>query len=200
MNMKFNEIKSEIKGLKKIGEGWRGVIYKGELEGKVLSFKVPKSEIHTTAIKKEGKILRYVNQYGIGGKLILEGDDFIAYEYIDGHHLKDILSEKNYRYIFQQLLEQSRTLDRLSISKDEMHRPHKNVLVDKDLKVYLIDFERAKKTKNLQNVTQLLQFFLNEGSNYFPKLDRDEIIKLSVDYKKNMDENTFLKIKDRLGL
>ncbi|WP_457640778.1 serine/threonine protein kinase [Persephonella sp.] len=198
--MRFEDIKKDIKDLEKIGEGWRGVIYKGKLGDNILAFKIPKSLLHRNAIKKEGSILKIVNREGIGGKLILEGDDFIAYEYIEGQPLKKVLNRENAKKIFSQLLEQARKLDLIGISKEEMHRPHSNVLVDKDLNVYLIDFERSKRTQNLQNVTQLVQYFLSEGSNYIPPFDKKALIEAAKEYKKNKTEKNFEKIKKILDL
>ncbi len=200
MNMKFEDFKKELKDLEKIGEGWRGVVYRGRLNDKVIAIKVPKEPLHKNAVKKEGSILKIVNREGIGGKLIIDGDDFIAYEYIEGKPLKKVLNRNNAKVIFSQLLEQARKLDLLGISKDEMHRPHTNVIVDKNLNVYLIDFERAKKTENIQNVTQLVHYFLSEGSRYLPPFDKDKLIEAAREYKKNRSDRNFERIRKILGL
>ncbi|RMD47147.1 MAG: serine/threonine protein kinase, partial [Aquificota bacterium] len=84
--MNFNQIKKDIKQLKKIGEGWRGIVYSGYLDGEKLAFKVPSEPLHIPAIQKEGQILEIVNKIGIGGKLVLKGNDFIAYKFIEGKH------------------------------------------------------------------------------------------------------------------
>ncbi|MEZ0323496.1 MAG: serine/threonine protein kinase [Hydrogenothermaceae bacterium] len=156
--MKFEDIKEKIQDLEKIGEGWRSVVYRGKLNGKILSFKVPLKDIHRHAILKEGRILEIVNREGIGSKLEIIGEDFIAYEYIVGEHLIDVLNEENKEILLKQLLDQAKILDKIKINKEEMHRPYKNVLVDKDLKLYLIDFERAKPTLRPKNVAQVMQF------------------------------------------
>ncbi|NPA54668.1 MAG: serine/threonine protein kinase [Aquificae bacterium] len=202
MNLSFEELKPYIKDLKKIGEGWRGKVYKGILNEEVLAFKVPISTLHKPAIKKEGLILKLVNQKGIGGKLVLEGEDFIAYKYIEGKHFKDVINKQNAKSLIKQVLLQARELDKLGISKDEMHKPHKNILVDKNLKVYLIDFERAKKSSNLQNVTQFIQYILSEGANYLSLTDNQKkaLIDLAKSYKKNKTDENFEKILDLLSL
>lgn len=165
--MRFKEFKDKIQNLEKIGGGWRSVVYRGIYDGKVLSFKVPCEDIHRHAILKEGKILEIVNKEGIGGKLYMVGEDFIAYEYIDGRHLIDVLNQENKDILLPQLIYQAEVLDRLKINKEEMHRPYKNVLIDKNLKLYLIDFERAKPTLRPKNKAQVMQFvnkILNKNS------------------------------------
>lgn len=156
--MKFEYLKQDIQQLEKIGGGWRSVVYRGIYNGKLLSFKVPLEDIHRHAILKEGKILEIVNREGIGGKLYMVGEDFIAYEYIDGKHLIDVLNDENKNILLPQLIQQAEILDRLKINKEEMHRPYKNVLVDKNLKLHLIDFERAKPTLKPKNKSQVMQF------------------------------------------
>jgi len=189
--MRFNDIKKDIKNLKVIGKGWRGTVYKGTFKGKDLSFKVPNSTIHVKAIKKEGKILSIVNRYGIGGKLFFKGEDFIAYDFIEGKLLKDAINEENYKYIIYQLFEQARILDKIGINKDEMQKPLKNTIVNEQNKVYLIDFERAKFSKKVSNITQLLQFV---NSLKFFNIDKEKIIELGKEYKKFPTEENYEKI------
>ncbi|WP_029522614.1 serine/threonine protein kinase [Persephonella sp. KM09-Lau-8] len=191
--MKFKDIKSKIKNLQLIGEGWRGEVYRGYLDNQELAFKVASEEQFIPNIQKEAQILKIVNQYGIGGKLVIAGEDFIAYEFIHGQPLKKVINKENAKALISQLLKQARILDKLGINKEEMHRPYTNVLVDDNLKVYLIDFERSKFSKNLQNVTQLIQFIIGEGSKYFPEFDKEKLIEAAKVYKKIKQKKTFRK-------
>jgi putative serine/threonine protein kinase len=189
---KFNQLKKELKNIEIIGKGWRGTVYKAHFEDLLLSVKVPNSKEHINAIQKEGKILEIVNQYNIGGKLVFQGEDFIAYEYIDGIHLKDYINEKNYKDVVLQLFEQARLLDKLGINKDEMQRPLKNALISKDEKVILIDFERVNFSEKPSNITQLLQFVMR--TIYFKNIDKQKLINLGKEYKKSLNEKTYEKI------
>ncbi len=198
--MKFQEIKPKIKNLQKIGEGWRGNIFKGEFKGKTLAFKVPSEPVHIHPILKEGEILKIVNKSGIGGKLALQGEDFIAYEFIEGEELRHVINKQNAKRILSQVLEQARELDKLQITKEEMHRLHANVLVDKNLKVYLIDFERAKKSEKPKNITQFVQFLITGGTEYLGEFEKEKAIELMRNYKSNQNEENYLKIKEFFNL
>ena len=198
--MRFDDIKDKIENLKLIGKGWRGRVYRGVYKGEDLAFKVASDPHFIPNIQKEGKILKIVNKEGIGGKLFLIGEDFIAYRFIEGKPLKEVINEKNGKIIISKLLKKARKLDELGINKEEFHRPYKNVLVDQNLNVYLIDFERSKMGKNIQNVNQLLQFILNEGYRYLPPFDKDKLIELARDYKKNKTQQNFKKILQLLGI
>ncbi len=192
--MRFNHIRSQIKNLQIIGKGWRGIVYRGLYNGLDLAFKVPREEIHKKAIKKEAQILKQLNKYDIGGKLEIEGENFIAYRFIEGEPLIKVINEKNAKDLLYQLFLKARKMDQLGISKDEMHRPYKNVLVDKNGKVHLIDFERAKYSKKPHNVTQLLHFILTAGKRYFDDVDKETVIKLAKEYKASPDDQNFKKI------
>lgn len=194
MALKFEDIKPYIKDLQVIGKGWRGIVYKGLLNGKVLAFKVPRDKIHLKAIKKEAKILKEVNKHGIGGKLEIVGEDFIAYRFIEGKPLIDVINQENAKELVYQLLIQARQLDKLGISKDEMHRPYKNVIVDDEGKVHLIDFERSKFSKKTHNITQLLHFIMTAGYKYFNHFDKEKLIELAKKYKKEPSDENFKKI------
>jgi len=144
-----------------------------------------------------GKVYRGIYQ---GKDLAFKVASDLAYSFIEGKPLNEVIDEKNGKILITKLLKQARKLDKLGINKEEFHRPYKNVLVDKDLNVYLIDFERSKKGKNIQNVNQLLQFILSEGYRYLPSFDKSRLIELAKEYKKNKTEKNFKKILSLLGL
>ncbi len=196
----FEDIKKSIKNLTKLAEGWRGIVYKGEINSDLLTFKVPKNPSFIPLIQKEGKILSLINQFNIGGRIKILGKDFLAYSFIEGKHLNEVINENNYKSLILQLFLQARMLDRLKISKDEFHRPYKNVLVDSKNRIYLIDFERAKFTDYPQNITQLVQFVITGGNKFFKDIEKEKLIELAKLYKKNQDEKNFEKILYYLNL
>jgi len=68
------------------------------------------------------------------------------------------------------------------------------VIIDKDTKVHLIDFERAKYSKKPSNLTQLLQFILSLKEKYLPEVSKDKIINLGKTYKTQPSKENFEKI------
>ena len=77
-----------------------------------------------------------------------------------------------------------------------MHRPLTNVLITKENKVKLIDFERMHKSKKPHNVTQFCQFLINRA-NFLRKkgftFTKNQIINFAVKYKK--DKSYFKDLK-----
>ncbi len=181
--MRFGEFSKNIKNLKKLAEGWRGVVYVGEWEGKKVAVKVAKKPQVEEAIRKEAKILERLK--GLRGfpQIILSGEDFFIYEFIEGVPLRKAkLSPQEERKVLNRLLELAYLLDSMGIGKDEFGRLDKNVLVGEKGEVYLIDFERGKLSDRPTNLTQYLQFLVRKGI-----LTREEAIELGRRYLKDRE-------------
>jgi predicted Ser/Thr protein kinase len=87
-------------------------------------------------------------------------------------------------------------MDRLGITKEEMMRPLKNVIVRNAIPA-LIDFERARKTEKPHNVTQFCQFLLNWRDVLRKKgikIDKRSLIERARAYKQAPNNKTFNEI------
>ncbi len=196
--LNFNDLKKDLTNLKIIGKGWRGTVYQAVFGNQKVAVKVPNSVQLKYAIQKEAFVLSIVNKKHIGSKLILAGEDFLMYKFVEGQHLEDVLNENNYKKLLSELFYQARQLDLLGINKDEFQRPLKNAIVDKNMNITLIDFERAIFSKKPSNVTQLLQFIMRLP--YIKHVSKDEIIQLGKEYKSFPDARNYEKIlKNVLG-
>ena len=49
-------------------------------------------------------------------------------------------------------------MDQLRVNKEELHHPHKHILIDQVDNPVMLDFERCYKTKKPHNVTQFVEF------------------------------------------
>jgi len=179
--MRFEELKPKIQDLTYLDEGWRGVVYRGFFEGKEVAIKVAKSQEKEYAIRKEARILERLKDYPYFPKLILRGEDFIMYDFIDGVPMEKLsLSPEERLSLYMQVLEIAYLLDSLRINRDEFARLDKNLLVGKDGRIYLLDFERgALDVKKPHNFTQFLQFLRKEGI-----ISTTQALELGKEYKK----------------
>jgi putative serine/threonine protein kinase len=184
ISVKFSEFKKEVSGLKKLSEGWRGVVYTGVWKGQKVSLKVAKSEELIKAIQKEADILERLK--GLKGfpQLLLKGEDFFLYRYIEGVPFRKAeLSPEEERRVWRRLLELAYLLDELGISRDEFAHLDKNVLIGEGGEVYVLDFERGKFSERPTNVTQFIQFLRRKGL-----LSMEEAIELGRGYGKKRRE------------
>ncbi|MBW2990696.1 hypothetical protein KY348_03260 [Candidatus Woesearchaeota archaeon] len=195
-------------------KGKRGIIYK---QGNIcIKEKNPRSAVDT--LKNEAKYLQILNKKSIGPKFIKYENKKLYREFVEGIRIKEFLeNEKNKKKIvsvLKQVLEQCRKMDLLGINKQELTNPYKDILITKQNKAVMIDFERCKKTKKPKNVTQFLQYiarnkpvleskgimidnknsknFWNEKSSWISH--KKKLIKLGKEYKTKEDKKNFDKI------
>ncbi len=181
--MKFSEFKREVRNLRKLAEGWRGVVYTGEWKGRKVSVKVAKNEQVVKAIQREADILERLKGMREFPQILFRGEDFFVYEFIEGKPLGKLrLSPEEERRVLKKLLELAYRLDSMGISRDEFANLYKNVLLDERGNVYVLDFERGKLRKRPSNLTQFLQLLRRRGY-----ITRDEAVELGRRYMRDRD-------------
>lgn len=159
-------------------------------------------------IENESEFNIKLNKLGIGPKFYFKDKDnkFLIREFIVGKTIYDwITTAKNseIKKVILNVLNQCRAMDKARINKFEMTNPHKDLIINKSNKPFIIDFERCRKTNKTKNVTQFLQFLSHGKMSFELKdrkiiLDKKIILELSTNYKKEMKEKEFKKIKDYL--
>jgi putative serine/threonine protein kinase len=163
--VRFEEFKSQVEGLELFSKGWRGFIFRGLWKSRKVALKVAKDKDREYAIRKECEILEFLK--GVEGfpQLLLCGEDFFIYEFIEGTPVERAkLSREDRLKVYINLLDLIKKLDELGINKDELSRLDKNTLIGEDLKVYMLDFERGQRgAKKRHNLSQFLQLLLREG-------------------------------------
>ncbi|MDP3918562.1 MAG: hypothetical protein Q8Q35_01485 [Nanoarchaeota archaeon] len=168
-------------------KGKRGLVYK---EGNVI-IKVEREDIQAVnRIKNESDWLKKLNKFGIGPKHIKFVKNKLYMEFIEGEIIMEYVknaSKKDLKKVLVELLEQCRKMDILKVTKFEMHKPLKHVIVRKG-KPVMIDFERCKLNENPKNVTQVCQFL----SRFF---EIEGIMEKAKVYKKTYSDEDFMEIK-----
>jgi len=188
----------EIKNIKFFNKGKRSLVYTGKFKNKKVGIKIknPKS-LAKSRIENEGKFLKILNKYNIGPKIIKSKKDYVVYKFIEGKPFIEELPKvnKNDRInLILSVLDQCRTLDKLKINKLEFTRPIKHLYI-KNKKVKMIDFERCYFTKSPKNLTQFCNFLISKKMNKILKINKENLIKILKEYKKNQTEKNYKLIK-----
>ena len=181
--MRFEEFKKEVENLRELAEGWRGRVYRGKWRGEDVAIKVAKSPEKVKAIQKEAEILEKLK--GLEGfpQILFKGEDFFVYRFIEGRTFGELKPEGEERKrILREVLEKAYLLDKLGIHRDEFANIHKNVLIDEEGRVFVIDFDRGVFKENPSNVRQFLQLLRREGF-----ISQEEAIRLGKLYKENRE-------------
>jgi len=172
-----------------------------------ISIKIFKHSLVKNAIK-EYEILKELSEknYWVPKPyaLILKKHPILIREYIEGVYFKDFLNKatkENIRKVIWNILQFAYKLDLHGIFLDELSHPTKNIIITKDLKTYIVDFERACKDSQRSNVTQFLSFIYRTGLESSPLgskivalFELEQIRKVIPEYKKERRIDVISKI------
>lgn len=180
-----------IKDLSYFAKGKRGLVFTARYKGRKIAVKTnnPKSEA-ALRMENEAKFLKLLNKKNIGPKLLLHGNNFLAYEFAEGHNIMEFLDNFKNEYnqksnkqknnktktkkivikLIKEIMAQLYLMDKLRINKQEMSHPQKHILIGKNnnpalskIVPILIDFERCRYTLNPGNVTQFCDFLISDN-------------------------------------
>ncbi|MBI4016072.1 MAG: hypothetical protein HY363_00085, partial [Candidatus Aenigmarchaeota archaeon] len=192
-----------IQKLSFLGLGKRKIVYKGTYAKKEVVIKIKRPDTTANPIPKEVKMLALLSKKKLAPKVLAHGKDFFVAEFVPGLFLKDWLvmaSALEIKFVLGKVFEWCYLIDKMKISKEEMHHPLKHVLID-GKQIGMIDFERAHETKDPKNVSQFVQFAIN----YKPMLkgmtfNREELIEKTKEYKKTFGRKEFEEILEMLKI
>ena len=151
--------KAEFKKL--LGKGHASIVFLVLKNKKKTAVKIRRKKSSRDNLEKEFKMLKKLNKHKIGPKVFSFSKKFNAFsmEFIDGIPLRDFLkTEKNQekiQLVFKRILSQAKKLDELKITHKQLGGKLTNILVSKNLKITIIDFEKAiENSKKEKNVNQ----------------------------------------------
>ena len=205
-NLFKNLLKQGVTDITYFTRGHRGILFRGKYQNKDVVIKTSLKESHAIdRMANERRYLSLLNQHNIGPKLIAGDKDYIMYNHIDGIRISDYIMKASINdkpavdSILRSIFDQCRKMDQLMINKEEMHHPFKHILITKDLKPIMIDFERANHTIKPKNTTQFVQFLLTnnlrgrlQAIGY--ELNRKGLMDAAAMYKHDMSDGNYVKI------
>ncbi len=191
--MKFEKFKDRLKDIEKLNEGWRGVIYTAFFDNQKVSVKVAKDADKLDALKKEINILLKLKGREGFPQIIFFGEDFFVYQFIEGFPFRTIGKDRNRKTeALRKVLTLAYKLDTLGIDHGELTRIDKNVIVNEQGEVFLLDFDRGTDKGKKRNVPQLIQVLRREGL-----LSHEEAVHFGKEYRKN-SEAVFRALRDKI--
>ena len=192
--MNFEKFKDGLKDVKKLSEGWRGLIYTAIWNGQRVSVKVARNAEKLEALKKEIRILQKLKGKKGFPQILFWGEDFFLYRFVEGIPFGKIQEgTHNRKQALKEVLKLAYELDLLGIDHGELTRIDKNVLVNESGEVFLLDFERGSERGKRRNVTQFLQVLRREGI-----LSHEEAVNFGREYRKN-SEAVFKVLMDKIN-
>lgn len=177
-----------------LGKGFVGIVTIAYLGRKRIALKIRRIDADRTGLEHEALMLAKANSVGVGPKLIGASKNFLLMQLVDGCLLPNWLkaNKKNaqVRDVMKDVLEQCWRLDSIGLDHGELSKAPKHIIISKQNKAFLVDFETASVNRKPSNVTAVCQFlFTSHGSvakavaDMLGEVNREEAISALRRYK-----------------
>lgn len=149
-----------------LAKGKRGIVYSAQYHKKNVVVKIKNPMATIDRLYNEAQFLSRLQKYSFVPRLYSATEEIIVMEHIEGKEIFDFLetaSKKEILMVLKKIIDACLILDKLKITKEEMHHPVKHIIVDSKLRVVFIDFERCHYDDKPKNVTQFCQFLAKDA-------------------------------------
>jgi putative serine/threonine protein kinase len=151
-----------------LGKGCVGIVVVAYVDGEKAALKIRRVDADRSGLQHEAEMLAKANSVQVGPKLLDASKNFLLMQFIDGDLLPDWLErhgEKGLiRKVLSDVLEQCWRLDEIGLDHGELSHAPKHIIVGKDGKPSIVDFETASVNRRPSNVTSICQFLLVSGA------------------------------------
>jgi putative serine/threonine protein kinase len=184
-----------------LGKGFVGIVVAAYLGGERVALKIRRVDADRTGLEHEAQMLAKANSVQVGPKLIGVSKNFLLMQLVDGWLLPEWLSEHTkkrlVRGVLGEVLEQCWRLDNLGLDHGELSKAPKHIIISKQGKPFLVDFETASVDRRPANVTSVCQFlFASHGAvaksvSEILEVNRAEVIAALRRYKNERNRENF---------
>jgi putative serine/threonine protein kinase len=193
---------AEAFGVPILGKGYVGIVVVGHQRGVRVAVKMRRVDADRADLKAEAALLQRANQVGAGPKFFAVSRNFLVSELVDGDLLVDWLKKRpnkaEVQRVLRDILEQCWRLDDAGLDHGELSKAPKHLLINKEGKPYIVDFESASPARKVINVTSVCQYLFQGRSDacqiiaeMFGPRNRAELVAALQRYKKKMTRGNF---------
>lgn len=184
-----------------LGKGFVGIVVIAHLDAQRAALKIRRVDADRLGLQHEAQMLAKANSVQVGPRLISVSKNFLLTQFIDGDLLLNWLGahmeKARVRGVLNDVLEQCWRLDSIGLDHGELSKAPKHIIIDKQQKPWIVDFETASVNRKPANVTSACQFlFASYGAvakavaEVLGERNREEVIKALRIYKNSrMREN-----------
>lgn len=151
-----------------LGKGFVGIVVIAYLNGQRAALKIRRVDADRSSLYHEAQMLAKANAVQVGPRVIGVSKNFLLMQIIDGAALLNWLVTHKERALVHRvltdILEQCWRLDNIGLDHGELSKAPKHLIVDKQGKPWIVDFETASLTRKPANVTSVCQFLFTSNS------------------------------------
>jgi putative serine/threonine protein kinase len=193
-----------------LGKGCVGIVTVAYRDGEKLALKIRRVDADRSGMTQEAGMLERANSVRVGPRFLGASKNFLLMQFIDGDLLPKWLEKRRekvqVRKVLREVLEQCRRLDKAGVDHGELSHAPKHIIIDKEGKPFIVDFETASTNRKPSNVTSICQFLFISGAvakkvaEKLGEKDRDAIIEALRCYKKARTCENFEKVLEACSL
>jgi putative serine/threonine protein kinase len=185
-----------------IGKGFVGIVVVAHVYGERLALKIRRLDADRLDLTHEAEMLRKANLANVAPKLVAASKNFLLMQLIDGELLPNWLKANRgadfVLRVLRQVLESCYRLDELGLDHGELSKAPKHVIVDRQLKPWIVDFETASDERKPANVPAMCHFlFTSTGevarsvAEVIGERKREQVVSALQGYKRNRNRASF---------
>src|SRR4030042_6184969 len=152
----------QVLNLQILGKGCVGLVVLARRNGEHVALKIRRIDADRVEMQREAKLLSMANFAEIGPRLLDVSKDFLVMEFVDGNLFTEWLvktrSKRRVKTVLRGVLEQCWRLDRAGLDHGELSHAPKHIMVNREDRPVLVDFETASMDRRSWNVTSVCQF------------------------------------------
>jgi putative serine/threonine protein kinase len=188
-----------------LGKGFVGIVVIAHLDGQTVALKIRRVDADRLGLQHEARMLAKANSVQVGPKFMGVSKNFLLMQLVDGALLPVWLGahkeKAHVRSVLDEVLEQCWRLDNVGLDHGELSKAPKHLIVDRQRKPWIVDFETASVDRKPANVTSVCQFlFTGHGAvarvvaETLGERNREEIIWALRRYKNDRKRENFNRV------
>jgi len=190
-----------------LGKGCVGIVVAARVDRRRVALKIRRVDADRLGMQHEAEMLKKANRVGVGPRLIGTSENFLLMEFVEGtllpewiEKLKGRGTKNRLRHVLQDVLEQCWRLDEIGLDHGELSRAPKHIIIGRDNKAHIVDFETASIQRRVSNVTSACQYlFIGSQAakiirRKLGKIDHETLRTNLRNYKQNRTRENFKKI------
>lgn len=193
-----------------LGKGYVGIVVMAHSDFGRVALKIRRVDTGPRRIKHEAEMLRIANSVNVGPEFLGVSENFLLMQFIDGALIPKWLEhhEENTRtkVLLRDVLEQCWRLDKAGLDHGELSHAPKHILIDREDRPFIVDFEGASINRRPSNVTSICHFLFLSGlvaervAKNLRVKDGKALIEALRSYKKNRNRGDFGRVLAACGL
>ena len=188
-----------------LGKGFVGIVVIAHLCGQRVAMKIRREDADRVDLLHEADMLRKANSAKVAPKLFAASNNFLLMQLIEGDLLPDWLETNTDKEIVKRVLGRvlydCYGLDELGLDHGELSKAPKHVIIDRQLKPWIVDFETASDARKPSNVSAMGSFLFTSAGEVARNValilgerNKEEIVAAMKSYRRERTRGSFARV------